>query len=60
MSVAQNITTRVALKNLLTANYPGGTLCVSGVLNVMVCKTVKCWKCGVLAILLGIAPSSQV
>ena len=43
---AQNITTRDALKSLLTANNPGVTVPVSGGLDAMARETVKCWKCG--------------
>jgi hypothetical protein len=43
---AQNITTREALKNLLTANDPGGAVPVSGGLDVLAREAVKCFKCG--------------
>jgi hypothetical protein len=42
---AQNITTRDALKNLLTANDPGFAVPVSGGLDALAHKPVKCWKC---------------
>jgi hypothetical protein len=43
---AQNITTREALKNLLTANDPGGAVPFSGGPDVLARETVKCFKCG--------------
>jgi hypothetical protein len=58
---AQNITTRAALKTLLTANDLGGTVPVSGVLDVFAREAVKCWGSVVcLATLLRIAPRSPV
>jgi hypothetical protein len=43
---AQNISTREALKNLLTTNDPGGAVPVSGGLDALASEEVKCWKCG--------------
>jgi hypothetical protein len=48
---AQNITTFEALKNLLTVTDPGG----AG-LDALAREAAKCWKCGMLGTLPGIAP----
>jgi hypothetical protein len=42
----QNITTREALKNLLTAKDSGGSVPFSGGLDMLRRDTVKCFKCG--------------
>jgi hypothetical protein len=42
--VAQNITTRDSLKNLLTVNDPGVAVPVSGELDTLAREVVKCWK----------------
>ena len=44
--VEQNITTSEALKNILTANDPGGIVPVRGVIDVVGRDVPTCWKCG--------------
>jgi hypothetical protein len=47
-TAAQNVTTRAAMKSILTANYPGGVVTVGGTLNVIARDQLKCHNCGTL------------
>ncbi len=46
-TAAQNVTTRAAMKSILTANNPGGVVTVGGTLNT-IGDQLKCHNCGVL------------
>jgi hypothetical protein len=47
-TAAQNVTTRAAMKSLLTANDPGGVVTVGGTLNTIARDQLKCHNCGSL------------
>ncbi len=47
-TAAQNVTTRAAMKSLLTANDPGGVVTVGGTINVIARDQLKCHNCGAL------------
>ncbi len=47
-TAAQNVTTRAAMKSLLTANDPGGVVTVGGTLNAIARDQWKCHNCGAL------------
>ena len=47
-TAAQNVTTRSAMKSLLTANNPGGVVTVGGTLNTIARDQLKCHNCGAL------------
>ena len=43
---AQNVTTRAAVKSLLTANDPGDAAAAGGTLHALSCEGVRCHNCG--------------
>jgi len=45
-TAAQNVTTRAAMKLILTANVPGGVVTVGGTLNAIARDQSKCHNCG--------------
>jgi hypothetical protein len=47
-TAAQNVTTRAAMKSLLTASDPGGVVTVDGTLNSIARDQLKCHNCGSL------------
>jgi hypothetical protein len=47
-TAAQNVTTRAAMKSILTANNPGGVVTVGGTLNTIARDQLKCHNCGSL------------
>ena len=47
-TAAQNVTTRSAMKSLLTANNPGGVVTVGGSINTIARDQLKCHNCGSL------------
>ncbi len=47
-TAAQNVTTRTAMKSILTANNPGGVVTVGGTLNAIARDQLKCHNCGSL------------
>jgi hypothetical protein len=47
-AAAQNVTTRAAMKSILTANNPRGVVTVGGMLNSIARDQLKCHNCGVL------------
>jgi hypothetical protein len=45
-TAAQNVTTRAAMKSILTANVPGGVVTVGGTLKAIARDQLKCHNCG--------------
>ncbi len=47
-TAAQNVTTRAAMKSILTANNPGGVVTGGGTVNEIPREQLKCHNCGSL------------